>query len=468
MSSGNKKLTGSFSVAGAATCDQGSLMAALNDFARASAQIYPGDTGGVADVPMSAIASLFGAAQQRSLTQTGSSFSGSISGDGGSLKFSGFEVGPSMSLSVGAVSPMFHAIHATGSLQRLDASIYAAADVPMEDIVSSDAVSRITQVLERVVEYWIKTTYPKLADKAKVAVSQIHDANTSALKILRKILDNSDGSEIDGLGELSKTVGTVNRAVNNYIASSLTAPSGNGGYLGNLLSLAQTFGMLYAPTIGASGENGSLVNVRNALDAPEDLDVDSITMTGTVRLPEIPYTHVVVPYAPTASVHHAFVDKSETMVGGQIVRGAVKYPSGAVTGNPYVAPPPPFLTGAFTNANEGMSYGRKLSQGKAHNAVETLDRLMTAQADAVRKYMTGYARDIFARVHMEHAQAGCTIPFNSKAEVGKAFKVSCNGELFTGILASVTHSVSSAEFGPAAYSQLQFSHVRWKGYSPKL
>lgn len=447
------------------------MQAQLDDFARASASLYPGGTSGTQDIPLSSMAGLFGQAQQRSINQSGAEFKGTITSEGGSATFVGFETGPSMSAAVGNFSPMFNAVHATAQLQTLDMSIYAATQLDadgMERLAEPSIPARISALLVALIRTWTSSTYTQLTDSAKQQVNQVHTANLKALTILKGILDNSDDVEIAGLEALHKSVGTVNRALNNYIVSMLTAPSVGAGYLDNLLQMAHTFGLLYAPAIGGESATGKLISVKKAFSSPQEISTGSVTFSGDVRPPDMPYTHVLIPNIPTSGLFRSYEDRNAVMIGGQLVHGVVKFPDGAVTGRAYVTSPPPYLTGAFGNMKSPYSYGRSLSPGKARSTVKEQETLVTGQLDAVRTFIKGYAQEIFSAIHMQGESVNVGLVLTPSMQVGVVYKVSVagQGELFTGLLASVVHSVNSSPGAGGAWTQAQFSHVRWKGFNP--
>ena len=465
-----RSATGSFASSSLSVGDAGSIQAQLDDYARASASLYPGGTSGTRDIPLAAMAAAFGQAQMRTVKQSGASFKGTITSDD-TVTFAGFETGPSMSASVGNFAPTFNAVHATAELQALDMSIYAATQLDaegMEKLAEPSIPARTSALLTALIRTWTTSTFTNLTEAAKVQVNQVHTANLKALTILKSILDASDSVEIDGLAALQKSVGTVNRALNSYIVSMLTEPTVGSGYLDNLLKLAHTFGLIYAPAMGGESAHGKLISVRKAFASPQALTAHTITLSGDVRPPDLPYTHVLIPNIPTSGMFRSYEDKNAVMLGGQLVHGVVKFPDGAVTGRAYVTSPPPYLTGAFTDMKSPYSYGRTLSPGKARANVKEQGQLVTGQLDAVRTFIKGYAREIFSAIHMQGESVSVALAITPKMQVGVVYRVSMagQGELFTGLLASVVHSINSSPNSGGTYTQAQFSHVRWKGFSP--
>jgi hypothetical protein len=463
--------TGSFSSASGSTADAGSIQASLNDFARASASFYPGGNSGTRDVPLSAMAAAFGQAQMRSNNQSGAEFKGTITSEG-TATFVGFETGPAMSVAVGSFSPMFNAVHATAQLQSLDMSIYASTALDangMERLATPSIPARASILLTALVRAWISSTYKNMDDEeAKAQVSQVHTANLKALVILKSILDASDNVEIEGLAALAAKVKTVNRALNGFILYMLTDTNAGSGYLDNVIKLANEFGMIYAPQIGGASENGRLISVKKAFSSPKDIQTGFLTFSGDVRPPDVPYTHVLIPNVPASGLSRSYGDKTKTMIGGQIQHGIVKYPDGAVTGRAYVASPPRYLTGVFSNMKGPYSYGKQIAPNKARSGVQEQEKLITGQLDVVRTFIKGYAREIFSAIHMQGESVSVGMVLTPTMQVGTVYRVSVadQGALFTGLLAYVTHSVNSSPNASGAYTQAQFSHVRWNGYNP--
>lgn len=443
-----------------------SLSASLQEFSRAMAKVYPGATNAdTADIPWKEIAAMLGGMQTRSMSQNQGSFSASITGTDGSMSFSGFEVFPSLQVSVGSITPEIHAVHQTASVQRLNMALYTQSGIPnaVKETNEKDFPKRVALIIRTLVTDWRKQVFPSMTQTEKTIAERVHNQNTEPLKIVYDILTKSDKFEIDGMDKLAQTIPTVNNALNNWILWSLTSESE--GFWERFLEMNRKVGLFYAPSIGGAEDYGTLVNTRKAFEDAEDFeDVDSITFQPNLQLPEVPITYVIMPHLPFTSSFKNYKAESK-LLPGQVSPSILRYPPGQVTGHSQVISPPPYIVSTLQNMSSLGGFGSSLS-GKAHDQAEKLDNATTPQVAAMKTFLLSYMRNIFHAIQLQGSSFGMTTILSPKWQVGKAYRVSQSGVLlFKGMLASCSHTVSSSPDSPQAFTQLSFSHVQWGGFS---
>lgn len=456
--------TGSFAASGGSVSDYGTLMAGLNDFARASAQIYPSppSTSATADIPYSKIASMLGQVQTRSMSQSKPAFNGSISTDSSTVTLTGHETGPSFAISPGSFNPGVNGVHYTALIQRLNMVLYIGSTSVIQDIKEPDIPKRILAIVQAVVRNWLTKVYPDMASSDKDVASQIHEMNTEPLQILQRILGSSTSHEIDGLAALAKSAPAVHQSINNWIYRSLTGSGDN--FWGSFLTLAQSFGMIYAPDFGTSTQNGRLIGIREAFAAAEEkLECSSVQWSNTLERPDTPITHVVVPRVSSGHLR-GYVENSKLMPG-QTVQAFVRYPSGKYDGRGHIMSVPPFLGTVFQNVAASAAWGEAMQPGQLRDSIQKQADNVATSVEALRAFLTGLARRTLNLLQVQGVTANLQLPLDPSWQVGKAYTVGLEGQkLFTGLLAQCQHSVASSEGSPQAFTKLAFNHVQWGEY----
>ena len=453
---------GKFTTAAGSLADSGTLSAALNDFARASAQIFPATTSDAAQIPYGKLATSMGEAQARSASPESAKFDARISSGEDEAEFIGYETQPQLQVAVGFFGPQVTGCHATGLILRLDFSLYAVSLSHLTNIPVTNIVETIRQVVRRLVTYWREKVYPTFTEKEKADVLKVHERNMAPLKILDSILAASDPHEVQGLDKLVKAVPMVYHTVISMIVNKLSQPNGN--FWASFLSLTSSFGLVYAPELGGADQNGSLVSIRTALkDATDREDLDGVSFQGSIQTPEVPITHVLVSKVPSPAFYRAHDDNK--LLPTQVTRTSIRYPSDQDTGKAYYAPVPEFLAPVFQSIGREMTIGNSLIPGKARDGQEKLKMLFIGQIDAVHEFLKGYARSVFHAVQLQGSVTNMAVPLSLDWEVGKAYRVGIAGEpMFIGVLASTSHTVASRQGSPVASTQLSFSHVQWGSY----
>lgn len=457
----------SFATSAGSSGDGGAISGQLNDFARAYAQVYPGDTSGTADVPYGAIANQLGQLQANCFNQSNSKFKASINDGGGSITFEGFEVEPNIQISTGNFSPQIQAVHSTALIQRLNMSLYAKSVPDLGNIKDEDIIKRISDVLKLLVSNWRLNFYPSGYNETEKAVAdEIHSQNIVPLQILQNILTSSRSFKMAGLATVAAKLESINVAINNWIIECLTDSADN--FWSSFLTLIQSFGLLYAPSWGAGKSNGFLFSPRDAFAALQSKgDIDGLSFQPTLRLPEVPITYVIMTGLPFNGPNRTYASNSK-LLPGQMVPSTLKYPQGQNTGRAYMVPQPPFVTGSLSSLgslNRPVTYGANMEPGKAVDIAKALAQNFITQTDALRTFLLDYLRNTLHTLQLQGSSVSIMTALDTSWTPGKAYEVSMGGQvLFRGILASAVHNISSSPDSPQASSSLGFSYVQWGGF----
>lgn len=291
----------------------------------------------------------------------------------------------------------------------------------------------------------------------------IHEQNTEPLQILDRILGASDELEMDSLELLSQKVKQVHNRINSWIVEKLN--SGAGDFWSNFISLLTDFGLIYAPAFGGVEDNGRLINLKAAFDAAKTrTDVAGLNFTQSMQLPEVPVGYVMISRVPASGPLRSYAENIN-LIPGQIIQNSVSYPPGKSDGRAHVVNMPPFLSSVFMNLGQQTDFGRTLQPGQSRKAMEDLTTLVQTQTDALRAFLTQYAKQVLHLVQLQGSTASLACVLDLSFEVGTAYEIGVSGDvLFRGLLASVQHSVSSNDRGPDATTRLSFSHVQWGGF----
>jgi hypothetical protein len=456
---------GSFTSSQGSAAASGAISAELDEFAAATAEIFPRASGS-STIPYDKLAQMLGTAQTRSLQQANGQFTGSISGgSSGAVSFAGFEVLPALQLATGYFGPTVQALHQTAVIQRLNMLLYITSMPDLGQISEPDIPTRIQTIVKAIVDRWRTVTYPSMTSFDQQVAIAIHEANTPGLQALYNILGNSDDFTIDGLEALAEQVPMVNQKINDFIFQTLCDSKDN--FWPSFLFLIQSFGMRYAPAFGDASEVGRLIGIQEAFDAVEDkTDLSMLQLSETLQEPVAPITHVVIPKLPTAGPHRAYTQQNSNLLPGQAVAAMVRYPSGQYTGRGHILQPPPWLSVVFQSLSTTAVLGNTLQEGQIHSTIEQLTTQTAAAMQAFKTFLTGMAKRVFHLLALQNAMATVTLPFDGSWEVGTAYKVGLNGtSLFTGLCASVRHSTSSHQSSPQHFTTVGFSHVQWSGFT---
>lgn len=448
---------------GSRVSDELQLSLALNNFAGATASLFPGDTTGVAKVPLDEMAAALGAAQQRAFSSTSSSFTASVSADGSDLRYEGFETQPAFSAAVPAFAPRLQAVHATSRIGRLQLDLYAdTPNAALDTVQTPNLPERILEIVQRMVRTWIKDTYPALPDRDKVTALAIHRANEEPLQIFQRILQNSPQFEMPELNDLLETADAWHDGFNQWIARSLLV--GRGDFWSAFTGLLGQLGMTYCPEFGAAQSNGRVVSIGDMLRNPtERTDLPGLRIDGAVMPPENPITRVIIEKVPTAGVWRHRPEDQASRVPGQAAPTSIVFPTGNRIGKAYVMQPPAFMGQVLYNTTTQPVSNPSLTPGQARARIAKLNTITEQRAASIRKYLTAVARNVFRMLALQSSTVSVTLPLSLSWQVGSAYDIGVSGKLFSGLLSGLQHNLSSG--GANVSTQLHFSHVQWNGFS---
>lgn len=376
------------------------------------------------------------------------------------FSFGGYVNCPTYMFSVNNVSATEHVIADCSSMNSIDLSIYKIEVSYLKDnaIVTSPK-DDLADTIAKISEFFLKEADKETSEDKTVtkSINDIDSANKRNSSYFTQLFYNSHGEM--GWDKLPKTLGQsawfecVGRIIN-------ILQSNTGGFFNTLLQLADEFQCIYVPS--DNGEDpGKFVNKSKIFDNPEVITLNIISLQASLGysgMNPVAAVAVVSPEFPRKYLRD--VPATKTMV---------TYPEGdavSSAGSILQVPGPPWLSAsvyeefdeieAKENAKkDNQSIGsrredRSKAEGKLKEKIPTVVELLKQWAKAEYYWQC-------------LGQTSCVVNCEfTKLEVGKYYMVySEEGELlFSGILYSISHRISSDANSASADSILNFSHVR--------
>jgi hypothetical protein len=387
----------------------------------------------------------------------------------GSVSFKGNVSSPNYSFSAGSVSLTENIQPDYSALNCMDMSIYEktgpsdldrdpATNYPKNiaefiNKVFNDLFTKGSAVMQRVLK-----DAPK---EKKAAYEAQHRINQKVKKFINELFENSKETiGWDGVVEPERV--PLMRA---RVEECLKGKTG-GGFLNNILRLAEEFQCVYIPELDNVGK---LVNKKELLTNAKPLKIHPIAMSvsaGSVGM--FPVRAVVVTY-PDNSQAYAVRTTEDNDRDKRSSNFAAIYPKDPIEGGSVLTVlGPQWLYASdykVATLNKNDNGSRKtlqkntLTKKNAKNS-KKVAKSLDARFDKNEKVVEEWAELIYYWQALGQSYAIVNTELNLKVKVGTRYRVSGDsGVLFSGVLSSVEHTIHTGYKSSTASTQMHFSHI---------
>lgn len=382
---------------------------------------------------------------------------------------------PSYSTGIGYTGRKKNGVHEAAILIGLRTDIYTGAKDEWRtdnNPGSASVATRLKELTEFIIKEWEDNggDASEISEETKQA---IHTQNEPRLSIWYKILEDSvDTTEIEALGALKDENPAVNAGVNSWMVSLLRSSKQN--FMGVVQAFCSAFHMVYEPP-SPDYSSGRLVKIVDLLEEdPEELSVmvvDEDLTAGPVRT--LPLKKVIITGVSTTE----YRDNGDMKDGRNVIGASniAEYPPGEFTGGSIQSfGKPPYLPDAVRPTAAGLDANAGLTSSNYQQSVTNLrDGVNGYITDSVIALCEYHAKGLYANLALSNSQASLNTELDLRWRAGRRYKVTATSKegediIFTGILMSVTHSLSSNQDSPHASSNLNFAYVEAEGFTFEL
>lgn len=388
-------------------------------------------------------------------------------GYNGSVSFKGNVSSPNYVFSVGDVALTEDVQPDYAAINCLDLSIYESMPSNFDAVVAKDYPSNIAELCKKVFEKLVENgenSINSIKDATKkAAYKKQHEINKKVQKFLTELLDNSKETigwddVLNGEQKPAIVMSIVPRVKETFRSKT------GGGFLNNVLRLAEEFQCVYVPELDNIGK---LVNKKILLSKNESLSVHPVSLSahaGSVGM--FPVRGVIV-NQPDNSQSTTVASNSEAVKNAS--SGAAMYPKEPADGGtilpvlgPQWLPSTYYKTAELNPTTEGKKkklQKNALPKDKAKDC-KKINKSLKSRFENNEKIIEQWAETIYYWQALGQSYATLQTELNLKVQVGKRYKVKGDsGVLFSGILTAVDHSVDTNSKNCTAFSRLSFSHI---------
>ena len=386
----------------------------------------------------------------------------------GTISFKGNVSSPNYSFSVGDVSLTEDVQPDYAAINCMDLSIYESTgphdlDREASKKYPSNLAEFFAKVFNDLIEKGgkrLESQLKNMPEHKKAALTKQHKINQKVKKFVDELFSNSkDTIGWDGVA-IPKRV----KILKARVIETLKGKTG-GGFLNNILRLADEFQCVYVP---AMDKIGKLVNKKKLLTGGETLKLHPVSLSahaGSVGM--FPVRAVVVTHPDnsqaTAVRSDADLDRKKSY------NLAAMYPKEPAEGGTVLnVLGPQWLSYADYNiaklnkTDDGKRkplQKNKLTKDKAKGA-KRVGTSLDESFENNEKLTEEWAEIIYYWQALGQAYAIINTELNLNVEVGKRYKIKGDsGNLFSGVLNSVTHTIYTSQKSSVTQTQLQFSHI---------
>lgn len=378
----------------------------------------------------------------------------------GSLEFKGSTSAPSYTFSAGMTELTEDIQPDYAALNCFDLTCYNNIQQninKVEENPPSNLATLIKSIVDKIMDKGMKGLENMPDGITKKSAKKQHEINQKVVKFVHQLLDNST----DTMGWESSIEAITNKhRLIERITTALVSRSG--GFFNNILHLAEEFQCVYVPE---TDNVGKLVNKKSLLEKEEELSPHIISLSARAgSLGMFPIRAVAVVGVPltinkdkvelTDKYHTLFPEEPEP--GGSILQ---------VQG-PQWLPESGWIAKEVKPGKEGgIVYGvvqtHDLTTGTSEYAYTETKQEEKKQKAKKENVLKDWAKIAYMWHALGQAYAILTTELDLKVKIGTRYKVkSEEGKtLFSGILNTVEHTISTGHSKSQAYSYLQFSHV---------
>lgn len=382
---------------------------------------------------------------------------------GGSASIKGTTSAPNYSFSVSDVSLTEDIQPAYAALNSFDMSCYPLGkediDATLDELPSTIA-SCIKKCFEQLIETG-KEALEQVEDSQSKAKAQIQDKiNDKVKKYAIELFTNSEdtmgwdgavSSMQDGGGGTNNLLKRINIALS----------SRTGGFFNNIIRLCEEFQCVYVPELDNVGK---LVNRRDLFKNSEDLKLHIMSLSaraGSVGMFPIRAVAVAgVGYEDVDLVNTADVPLFHSMYPDDVTPGG----SIATVQGPQWVPESQYDAEDVPEVKDGNSDAGPIQANALDSSTAKNKSTVKQQVEKSKESQDNLLRQWSESAYYWQALGQSYAIINTElclnAKVGTRYKVKGDkGQLFTGILNSVNHTITTGYDSCKAVSNLQFSHV---------
>lgn len=416
------------------------------------------------NITSSDIFSAMGQRQTNSFRDTPDQKSSTISMSdayGGSMQLQGTTSAPSYSFSVAETALTEDIQPDYAALNCLDLTCYPASQQDLDKLEEEppDSIPEfILELFKKLMKDGGKRIEEQLDGEAtKQSAMKQHTINQKVKKYAEELFSNSKDTMgwDDAVKQLKEGGGTEQLRLR--ILTALTSRSG--GFFNNIIRLAEEFQCVYVPEVDNVGK---LVNRKYLFKSNDTLKVHIVSMSaraGSVSM--FPVRGVAVVGVPLradgdrvkSSDQYRALYPEDPAPGGTImqVQGPQWLPSSGWVKDEIEEVP---------DGSKSKSVQKKGLPLKDAKTAEKVEKACKKQKKKKEDILKTWAENAYYWQALGQSYVILNTELNLKAEVGKRYRVQGdNGTIFTGILNSVNHSISTGVSQCRAMSNLQFSHV---------
>lgn len=393
--------------------------------------------------------------QKLKFTGSSSSFSFTVNdGNSNTLTWKGLYNGPNFTYGIGEANFGTESTSLVSKLNQLRTDIYASTKEikSTETTKSGDSiVSRIRKVLENLIKNFeadLNRSTTSGLDREMLLYQ--HQRNKEPLQIWYSILQNSQ----DNPKLVSKTYFALDQAIDDHIARIYLSNSAD--FFNTIFQFCNDFRLVYIPALNSasSATYGQLKGTSLILDAnavSKKVNID--TFSAVVRnFEEPPVNSVWVSGSGNSGI------KIPSGLGSKIFGTWPKSANVTYDGTVRRIAPPAWVPAPQPLNVKVSSVPSSLLSSQASRVIETNTKELADINKINFDIFTEWARLAYLELKYGNESALISIPLDLSWQIGTLYKVTNDkGTLFTGLLSSVGHRLSTRD----ATTTLDFTHVQY-------
>lgn len=392
----------------------------------------------------------------------------SLDGDdsAGTFNFKGYLTGGAYEFSAGTVDKESQAVPEYALVSILNYSVYkqnVAWRQDLEPTFEDSFTDFIKQCGQKLMENWNENQESQSELEHEIANKQ-HELNQKAKQYWEQLLQDSDGEDKFGWEDAAEAM--KDPAVGDdklrqrvmYVLQNV-----NGPFETTIMQMAEEFQLTYVPQWD---KIGYYLNNYNIMKNPEELSLDIVSMScqgsNGMSLFPIKYVAVVPP------------QQSQYRQEGQPASYIVYPEEGLKEGGSMLRSSGPLWIDGSMATQEMDEEGEEPERRKKECDPDSVDEGPESAAEdektageLVYDVCQKWAQAEYTYQALSGSNAKIVTTVNFKAELGKCYRVKSKkgGELFTGQLAIIEHSISTGDGrNPQAMTQLSFTNVCFPGF----
>lgn len=381
----------------------------------------------------------------------------------GTFKFKGLITGPTYDISSNGAAMTIECVPEYAQVDALSYSIYSPPidSLPLQSLCNLTDAGTICNFIKMKQEELRTEFSPDSLTEAEDKAYRLsqHNINEKVAKYFEELLKTSDSEAKFGWTEILDNLKLDDTNLSSTISQLLMQSAGP--FCGVIDKMAEVFGCMYVPTWE---KIGYFMNTYNLLKQPQTLEIETVGMSisavsGFGMLPP-GFVSVVSPYGT-----HEMLPLGET-------NSFVVYPKENAEkgiGVMYQTQGPCWINDIVVDqeaADAVLSRTKSTSVNESKKTAEQDKKKKKKKKKDNLQILERWGKAKYINIALASSTVDIVTPLTFKPEVGKYYIVKDKGGpvLFKGLLAGISHSISTARGGAAAHTNLQFSHVQLSGF----